>query len=187
MIDGNSVSMVGNGSYHAEIIDYVSNNIVPPMMSSGGSGDSYTMEDILQMNPDFVIVAYADNHAYYRKIMNDSMWRSLPAVKNGNVYEAPNGPYSWMGDPPSVQHLLSMIWIGNLMYPDVFSYDIDDRVKEFYSLFFHYDLTDTELNELMVYAKPNASAIPAATQTSIPILAVLTGLATALIFVGREL
>jgi len=47
-----------------------------------------------------------------------------------------------MGGPPSIQRLLSMIWLGNLMYPDVFDYGIDDRVREFYSLFFKYDLTD---------------------------------------------
>jgi iron complex transport system substrate-binding protein len=186
MIDGNSISMVGNGSYHAEIIDYVGKNIVPSMMSSGGSGDGYTMEDVLQMNPDFIIVAYVDNHAYYQKVMSDSMWQSLPAVKNGNVYEAPNGPYSWMGDPPSIQHLLSMIWIGNLMYPEIFSYDIDDRVKEFYSLFFHYDLTDTELNELMIYAKPNMSTIPVVIQTPMSIFGVLTGLVTMVVLAGRK-
>jgi iron complex transport system substrate-binding protein len=184
MIDGNSVSMLGNDSYHAEIIDYVGNNVVPLSVSSGSSGDCYTMEDILRMNPDFIIVAYANNHAYYQRIMSDPMWQFLPAVKNGNVYEAPNGPYNWMGSPPSIQHLLSMIWIGNLMYPDVFSYNIDDRVKEFYSLFFHYDLTDTELNELMFYAKSNSSGIPVTVQASMSIFSVPIDLVIAAIFAG---
>lgn len=185
-IDGNSVSMVGNGSYHAEVLDYVSNNIVPSSMSSSGTGDGYTMEDILQLNPDFIFVAYTENHACYSRIMQDPMWQTLTAVKNGNVYEVPNGPYSWMGGPPSVQRLLSMIWIGNLLYPEVFSYPVDDRVKEFYSLFFHYDLTDAELDELMVYAKPHAAAVPAATRAPVPIFGVLAGFAAAAVFLGRR-
>jgi len=96
----------------------------------------------------------ADGHAYHNAIVTDPMWRSLSAIKNGNVYEAPNGPYNWMGGPPSIQRLLSMIWLGNLMYPDIFDYDIDERVGEFYSLFFRYDLTGAELDDRMVDAKP---------------------------------
>jgi iron complex transport system substrate-binding protein len=106
-----------------------------------------------------------------------------------------------MGGPPSIQRLLSMIWLGNLMYPDVFDYDIDDRVKEFYSLFFRYDLTDAELNDLMVYAKPAPASAPtgaaAAAQTSAaaqatatteapaPLFGVLAGLAAAAVVAGR--
>ncbi|MDR0981203.1 MAG: ABC transporter substrate-binding protein [Methanocalculaceae archaeon] len=186
-IDGNSVSMVGNGSYHAEVIDYVGNNVVPSAASGSGMGDEYTMEDILQMNPDFIIVSHTTDHAYYNRIMSDPMWQSLPAVKNGNVYEVPEGPYNWMRGPPSVQRLLSMIWMGNLMYPDVFDYSIDSRVKEFYSLFFHYDLTDAELNELMIYAKPGASPVSTTTQSPVPIIGVLAGLAMAAVFAGRRL
>ncbi|MDU9375868.1 hypothetical protein McpSp1_04470 [Methanocorpusculaceae archaeon Sp1] len=186
-IDGNSVSMVGNGSYHAEVIDYVGRNLAATSASSSGTGDGYTMEDILQLNPDFIIVSYADNHAYYQKIMNDPMWRSLSAVQNGNVYEAPNGPHNWMGGPPSIQRLLSMIWIGNLMYPDVFEYDIDTRVKEFYSLFFHHDLTDAELNDLMIYATSETSAAtPAETKSPAPIFGMLAGLAAAALFIWKK-
>lgn len=185
-IDGNSVSMIGKGSYHAEVIDYVGNNLAKPA-TTGGPGDEYTMEDILQLNPDYIIVGYVDGHAYYNTIMTDPMWQSLSAVKNGDVYEAPYGPYSWMGGPPSIQRLLSMIWLGNLMYPDVFDSDIDERVKEFYSLFFRYDLTDAELDDLMVYAKPapaSASA-QATTQAPAPLFGVLAGLAAAAAVAGR--
>ena len=186
VIDGNSVSMIGNGSYHAEVIDYVGDNLAQPAATGSGTGDEYTMEDIIQLNPDYIIVEYADGHAKYNAIMTDPMWRSLSAVKSGNVYEAPNGPYNWMGGPPSIQRLLSMIWLGNLMYPDVFDYNIDERVKEFYSLFFKYDLTDAELDDLMVYAKPapaSASA-QATTQAPAPLFGVLAGLAAATAVAG---
>jgi len=186
VIDGNSVSMIGNGSYHAEVIDYVGDNLAQPAATGSGTGDEYTMEDIIQLNPDYIIVEYADGHAKYNAIMTDPMWQSLSAVKSGNVYEAPNGPYNWMGGPPSIQRLLSMIWLGNLMYPDVFDYNIDERVKEFYSLFFKYDLTDAELDDLMVYAKPapaSASA-QATTQAPAPLFGVLAGLAAATAVAG---
>ena len=166
-VKGNSVSLVGSGekSYHGEVVNMLGNNLAKPAVSSGGNGDEYTTEDILGMNPDIIIVAYAPNHAYYNEIMNSAEWQYLDAVKSGNVYEAPYGPYSWMGGPPSVQRLLSMIWIGNLMYPDVFDYDVKERAKEFYELFFHYKLSDEELKELMIHAERNAGSQTAGAQT----------------------
>ncbi len=181
-VDGNSVHLIGSGenSYHGEVINYLANNLAGPAVTSSGLGDEYTMEDILSMNPDYIIVAYDADHAYYNAIMNGEMWKSLSAVKNGNVYEAPYGPYSWMGGPPSVQRLFSMIWLGNMFYPDVFNYNVDDRVKEFYSMFFRYNLSDTELNELMIYAKSNSSA--GSTQTPVPAVGILAGLCAASVF-----
>lgn len=185
-VDGNSVYMVGKGSYHAEVIDYLAENLAKPATSGSGAGDEYTMEDILQMDPDYIIVGYTEGHAYYDEIMTRPIWQSLSAVKEGNVYEAPYGPYSWMGGPPSVQRLLSMIWLGNLLYPDVFDYSIDDRVKEFYSLFFRYDLTDAELDDLMVYAKPGTASAssPTPAQSPAPLFGVLAGLAAAAAIIG---
>lgn len=189
-IDGNSVHLMGKGSYHAEVVDYLAENLAKPATSGSGGGDEYTMESILQVDPDIIIVGYTDRHAYYDEIMTNPMWQSLSAVKEGNVYEAPYGPYNWMGGPPSVQRLLSMIWIGNLMYPDVFEYNIDDRVKEFYSLFFRYDLTDAELDGLMVHAKPGTASAPTSTppRSPAPVFGVLAGLAaaTAVIGAGRR-
>lgn len=169
-VDGNSVNLIGSGpnSYHGEVINYISDNLAPEAISSSGYGDEYTMEDILQMNPDYVIVAYDANHEYYETIINSPDWQSLKAVRNGNVYESPYGPYSWMGMPPSVNRLLSMIWLGNLYYPEVFDYNVDDRVKEYYSLFYHYDLSDEDLSELMVYAKPAGSQVTGSATTSTP-------------------
>ncbi len=181
-VDGNSVHLIGSGenSYPGEVIYYLANNLAGPAVTSSGLGDEYTMEDILSMNPDYIIVAYDADHAYYNAIMNGEMWKSLSAVKNGNVYEAPYGPYSWMGGPPSVQRLLSMIWLGNMSYPDVFNYNVDDRVKEFYSMFLRYNLSDTELNELMIYAKSNSSA--GSNQTPVPAVGILAGLCAASVF-----
>ncbi|WP_211251537.1 ABC transporter substrate-binding protein [Methanolacinia paynteri] len=197
-IDGNSVYLIGSGenSYHGEVINYISDNLANEAVTSSGMGDEYTMEDILQMNPDYIIVAYNADHEYYDTIMNSADWQSLRAVQDGNVYEAPYGPYSWMGSPPSVNRLLSMIWLGNLYYPDVFDYNVDDRVKEYYSLFYHYDLTDDDLSELMEYAKPaGSSSLGSATSTGTsayanqspaPLFALMAGLGLAVLIKRRN-
>ncbi|WP_319378051.1 ABC transporter substrate-binding protein [uncultured Methanocorpusculum sp.] len=69
-VDGNSVHLIGSGenSYHGEVINYLADNLAGPAVTSSGLGDEYTMEDILAMNPDYIIVAYTTDHAYYNEI-----------------------------------------------------------------------------------------------------------------------
>jgi len=138
-VDGNSVNLLGKGSYHAEILDGIADNIAPEAVAGSGLGDQYTMEDIFQMNPDYIIVSGSGffEHDYYEEIMGSSMWASLDAVKEGRVIEVPaDSPWPWMGNPPAAQRLVSIIWLGNIFYPDVFDYDLTEEVREFYQVFY---------------------------------------------------
>lgn len=45
--------------------------------------------------------------------------------------------------------MLAIKWLGNLLYPDVFDYDMTAETREFYSLFFHYELTEAEARALL--------------------------------------
>ena len=80
--------------------------------------------------------------ANYDEIFDDPAWASVAAVQTGAVYEAPCGPYNWMDRPPSVQRVLAVKWLGNLLYPELFDYDMITETQEFYRLFFHYELTE---------------------------------------------
>lgn len=186
-VDGNSVSLIGSGekSYHGEIVNFIAENAAPVAVSSSGLGDTYSLEDILKINPEYIIVSGTDDHAYYNEIVKSEMWNILDAVKNGKVYEAPYCPYSWMGNPPSVHKMLSIIWLGNLFYPDVFDYNLKDRAVEFYNLFFHHTLTDAEYDELTVYAKDN-SVSPKPTSSPVPLIGLLFAAAVCLILFRRK-
>ena len=37
----------------------------------------------------------------------------------------------------------------NLLYPDIYDYDMREEVKEFYDKFYHYQLTEEEIDELL--------------------------------------
>ena len=181
-IDGNSVYMIGSGkksAYHTNVIDKVAINVAPEAISGGGSGNEFSMEEILKLDPDYIIVNASGNneHIYYDKIMNDSQWATLRAVQNNNVYEAPiNVPYNWMGQPPSsVNKLVSMIWLGKIFYPNTFSYDLKSEIQKFYNVMFNYTMTDSEYEKLTKCAKGNNTA----TSTPFPIIGVLIGIGTA--------
>ncbi len=34
-----------------------------------------------------------------------------------------------------------MIWLGELLYPDYVTYDLQEKVTEFYGLFYHHNLS----------------------------------------------
>ena len=49
---------------------------------------------------------------------------------------------------------MGMQWLPRLLYPDYFDDTIADVTKSYYSLFYGYDLSDEELDELLANALP---------------------------------
>lgn len=139
----------GKGSFHSEIIDVagIENVAVLDKAASKGGGNEVSMEQLLLWNPDMLL--FAPGSVYDKVAAKDPLWKDLQATQNGNVYEVPEGPYNWLSFPPSVNRILGVKWLGNLAYPDVFKYNMIKETKEFYQLFYHYDLTDEEAKELL--------------------------------------
>ena len=82
------------------------------------------MEQLMLWNPDVILFA---PDSVYASVGDDPLWQSLTAIQNGSYYEAPMGPYNWMGFPPSVQRYLGMLWMAKLLYPDAADYDLQGR------------------------------------------------------------
>jgi len=137
----------GYGSVHACVLDAVGvrNVAVLGALSSKG-GDEVTIDQMLLWDPEVLILANGSN---YKEIFDDPMWANVTAVKEGCVFETPLGPYSWMGRPPSVQCVLGILWLGNLLYPDLYDFDMTEKAQEFYSLFFDYELSEEEAFDLL--------------------------------------
>ena len=141
-------NVIAAGSYHAEILDLLTNNLaVVDEPSSKGTGNEVSMEQILTWDPDVVIFA---PESIYDTVADDAAWQSVTAIKNGAYYEVPFGPYNWMGFPPSVQRYLGMMWLSKVLYPDAtVQYDLFDDVHEYYELFYHCDLTRAQYDALV--------------------------------------
>jgi len=142
---GNEVN--GKGSLHAEVLDYVGVKNAADMDSILASGgDEVSMEQIILWDPDVVVLAPDSN---FREIYSDPLWAQVSAVKNRRVYEVPIGPYNWFDRPPSVQRVLGILWLGNLVYTEYYDFDMIEKTQEFYKLFFRYDLSGDEARELL--------------------------------------
>jgi iron complex transport system substrate-binding protein len=143
------------GSRHTQVLDMVKGINVAEVEMPGKAGMAeVSMEQVLLWNPDVILCwNTAEQGGYYDGIISSPDWKDIEAVKNNKVYEIPFGPFSWFDRPPSVNRVLGLKWLGNLLYPEVYNYDIAKETKEFYDLFYHYKLTDEEVTELLKNSK----------------------------------
>ena len=146
----NGLNVLANGGYHSGVIDMMANNVaVVENVSSKGTGNEVDMEQILIWNPD--VIVFSEN-SIYDTVGDDPVWQSVSAIESGRYYEVPFGPYNWIGQPPAVQRLLGMMWLGKLLYPQAADYDLYDEVAQYYQLFYHCDLTREQYDALMAKA-----------------------------------
>jgi iron complex transport system substrate-binding protein len=135
------------GTVHSDVIDTVGgDNVADVEQSAKGGASDISMEQLMLWQPDVIIFTPG---SIYSDIETREEWQGLEAVKNKKVYEIPGNPYSWMGQPPSVNRVIGIKWLGNLLYPDVFQYDMKKETKEFYQLFYHCDVTDEQIDQLL--------------------------------------
>ena len=140
-------NVIAQGSYHAEVIDLFSNNLaVVDEPSSKGTGNEVDMEQIMNWNPDYIIFAPG---SIYNDVAADETWQNIKAIQDGHYYEAPQGPYNWMGFPPSVQRYLGMMWMAKLLYPDQADFDLYEKVAEYFELFYHCELSEEQYAEIV--------------------------------------
>ena len=134
------VNVIARGSFHAETINFMSENLaVVEDVVSGGAGNEVDLEQILLWDPDVIIFA---PDSCYGNIAASEQWQSAGAVARGEYYKTPSGPYGWLSSPPAVQRYLGMLWLGELLYPGYAEYDLQEKVTEYYRLFYGCDLTD---------------------------------------------
>ena len=134
------VNVIARGSFHAETINFMSENLaVVEDVVSGGAGNEVDLEQILLWDPDVIIFA---PDSCYGDIASSEQWQSAGAVARGEYYKTPSGPYGWLSSPPAVQRYLGMLWLGELLYPGYAEYDLQEKVTEYYRLFYGCDLTD---------------------------------------------
>lgn len=154
------INVIAQGSYQSELIDLMSNNLaIVDNPSSKGTGNEVDMEQILAWNPDVILFAPG---SIYATVGEDPAWQSINAIKNGNYYEVPFGPYNWLGFPPSVQRYLGMMWMGKLLYPDAAQYDLYTEVARYFDLFYHAQLTEAQYDALVANSIGAQEALNAA-------------------------
>jgi iron complex transport system substrate-binding protein len=143
-IVGNGDSAVRNGDVgHSNVAEKAGKTPAnPTILHSVAKGKSD-----LASSPDLIIVGTTEQDR--EAILGNEQWRQLKAVRQGRVYVNPKGVYSW--DRHDAEEALQIQWAAKTLYPDKFrSLDIVKETKEFYKTFFEYNLTDAEVNDILV-------------------------------------
>lgn len=138
------------GSSHGAIIELVNAINVADLELGDGSRVQISAEQLLAWDPDVIVVngepkADIPGASAAEAIMNDPTYATLTAVQEGKVYGTPNAPFSWVDRPPGPNRIVGLRWLSALIYPDYIEADVDSEVREFFSLFYHVDLTDEQL------------------------------------------
>lgn len=146
------------GSSHTEVFTLVgARNVADVELQQGYGMSPVSLEQVIAWNPEVIVVASdpAGETNVYEQITTSADWATIKAVQDGRVYVIPHGPFDWVDRPYSVGRILGIPWIGNLLYPELYDFDMEAKVKEFYKLFYHFDLTETQLQALIEHAVPN--------------------------------
>ncbi len=137
-----------SGSPHSQLIDICGGINVAQVPLKGGNGMSeVNMEQVLQWNPDIIIT---NNPQFYSKVYTNSSWQDVKAVKDKKVYLAPTTPLGWFDRPPGANVIIGIPWTAKVLYPDKFkNLNMTQLTKEFYSAFYHVNLTDEDVKYIM--------------------------------------
>lgn len=140
-----------SGSVQARVIELIgAKNAIQvgeEEVNGRDGGNPVGLEAVYAADPDVIILAAGG--PYDKLSDKDSQWSELRAVKEGQYYEIPGMPYSWMSAPPSINQILGARWLMGVVYPELYKGDVYEDAKEFYKLFWDYDLTDDEAEEML--------------------------------------
>lgn len=144
------VNAIAKGSYQGGVIDLVADNVVVLDDASGkGTGNPIDLEQLANWDPD--VILFQDG-GLYDEVGGLASWQVLSAIQDGDYYEVPDSPYCWLNNPPTVNQVMGMQWLSRLLYPEQFDDSIADVTKSYYKTFYGYDLSDSEVAELIAGA-----------------------------------
>lgn len=148
-----SLDTSAKGTPASQLFDMIYAENVCELPSESGDRITVTKEHVLDWNPEYIFVNGEPSQGITgstaaKEILDDPQYENVQAVKNGNVISVPKAPFAWVDRPRSVNLLIGIPWLGSILYPENYKFTKDD-IKEFYSLFYHLDLTDEQVNELL--------------------------------------
>ena len=102
-----------------------------------------TMEEIINANPEVIIVGGAKSGEAVEKIYQNAAYSGIKAVQDKRVYANPSGVFSW--DRYGAEGALQILWAAKTLHPEPFKdLDVKEHAKRFYKKFMNYELSDTE-------------------------------------------
>jgi iron complex transport system substrate-binding protein len=132
------------GSINAEMIEFLGAKNV-----AGGQPGGLTnvgLEQVVLWDPAIVVT---NDPNFYRDVWKLPVWNSVSAVRKKRVYLSPHLPFGWFDYPPGANRLIGLVWLSEILYPDLFRNDLRAEIARFYRLFYHQEPTAAQIEALL--------------------------------------
>ncbi|MGH8750188.1 MAG: iron ABC transporter substrate-binding protein [Burkholderiales bacterium] len=143
----NGLTTALQGSINVEALELLAAVNVAGKSEVSGGLTPVSFEQVLAWNPDVIVTT--DEVFYYHTARQDARWANLPAVKARRIYLSPRLPFGWFDFPPGPNRLIGVLWFAHILYPDLFRDSLPAAVKKFYTLFYHREPADAEVDALL--------------------------------------
>jgi iron complex transport system substrate-binding protein len=131
------------GSITVETVELLAQNVAGE--TRGGLGN-VSIEQVLVWNPDVIVTIDRD---FAAKVYDDPAWSTIAAVRARRVHLSPHLPFGWVDFPPSVNRLIGLWWLAKILYPSLFSENLNQLTREFYQKFYHVQVTDQQIERVL--------------------------------------
>ena len=116
---------------------------------------SFSMEQLLDWNPDILIVSSRDEA---EAVLHESRFSALKAVRAGKVLVLPSGAHTW-GNRTSEQPL-TVLWAASQFYPHAVSaQQVRQETQRFYRELYGIDLSAAQVDEILAGGPRGLAAI----------------------------
>lgn len=141
----NGLQSAPAGSINVETLEFLGARNVVDVTATRGLVN-VSLEQVLAWNPDVIVTVDPNFHAV---VWNDPRWAAVKAVRERRVHLSPLLPFGWVDFPPGVNRVIGVRWLGAMLYPDAFPEDLRAETRAFYRMFFHVELSDAQLDQLL--------------------------------------
>ncbi|GAA0732946.1 ABC transporter substrate-binding protein [Clostridium oceanicum] len=143
-INGNEIGVWGTVLPHTSV--HGVENAAYTIGKLNKPGEKINTETLLKWNPDMIIInstAFKSGKVTPEKIMNNSLFKNLKAVKNKKIYVVPD--VSQLDNPTILWY-----WYAMLATPDKFEdTNLRNIVKDEYKFLYNTDINEEEVDEIL--------------------------------------
>jgi iron complex transport system substrate-binding protein len=104
-------------------------------------------EQLAQWNPDVILLNGFEEQLTPQRIYDDPILAGTNAANERRVYKMPIGGYRW--DPPSQENPLTWMWLAELLYPDMFHYELRSEIACRYRMLYGYEASRGDIDSVL--------------------------------------
>ena len=134
----------GPGSIMASIIELAGgNNVAKALPNPSNENTPVPLEQVIKWDPQVILTG---SEAGKQQIMSSPGWQGISAVKNNRVYVRPR-----YGNTDGISALMGLVWTQDILLhanDPAYVQSYDQKMREFYALFFNYQITPGQIEEV---------------------------------------